>query len=107
LDGSRVHPETYEWARKMAVDALELDDAVDQTVALEEILKAPERLKELDLDAFAEELTRQVCNRAAAGKPLALRRTETLNGYNFPKWRVGLKKPKIGNRKSTLLYRLV
>ncbi|KAL7079838.1 hypothetical protein ACQ4LE_000385 [Meloidogyne hapla] len=59
LDGSRVHPETYEWARKMAVDALELDDAVDQTVALEEILKAPERLKELDLDAFAEELTRQ------------------------------------------------
>jgi len=60
LDGSRVHPETYEWARKMAVDALELDDAVDQTVALEEILKAPEKLKELDLDAFAEELTRQV-----------------------------------------------
>nr|CAD2207292.1 unnamed protein product [Meloidogyne enterolobii] len=59
LDGSRVHPETYEWARKMAVDALELDDAVDQTVALEEILKAPEKLKELDLDAFAEELTRQ------------------------------------------------
>lgn len=44
----------------MAVDALELDDAVDQTVALEEILKAPEKLKELDLDAFAEELTRQV-----------------------------------------------
>jgi len=62
LDGSRVHPETYEWARKMAVDALELDDAVDQTVALEEILKAPEKLKELDLDAFAEELTRQVRN---------------------------------------------
>jgi transcription elongation factor SPT6 len=60
LDGSRVHPETYEWARKMAVDALELDDTVDQTVALEEILKAPEKLKELDLDAFAEELTRQV-----------------------------------------------
>lgn len=24
LDGSRVHPETYEWARKMAVDALEV-----------------------------------------------------------------------------------
>jgi transcription elongation factor SPT6 len=60
LDGTRVHPETYEWARKMAVDALELDETVDQTVALEEILKAPDRLKELDLDAFAEELKRQV-----------------------------------------------
>ncbi|KAL3102217.1 hypothetical protein niasHS_003626 [Heterodera schachtii] len=59
LDGSRVHPETYEWARKMAVDALELDEPSDQTIAIEEILKAPERLKELDLDAFAEELGRQ------------------------------------------------
>ena len=26
LDGTRIHPETYEWARKMAVDALEIDD---------------------------------------------------------------------------------
>lgn len=43
----------------MAVDALELDEPNDQTIALEEILKAPERLKELDLDAFAEELNRQ------------------------------------------------
>ena len=25
LDGSRVHPETYEWAKKMAVDALDYD----------------------------------------------------------------------------------
>ena len=29
LDGSRVHPETYEWARKMAVDALEYDDTAE------------------------------------------------------------------------------
>lgn len=60
LDGSRVHPETYEWARKMAVDALEYDD--DQTNpagALEEILENPERLKDLDLDAFAVELEKQ------------------------------------------------
>uniref|UniRef100_A0A915EEF5 S1 motif domain-containing protein n=1 Tax=Ditylenchus dipsaci TaxID=166011 RepID=A0A915EEF5_9BILA len=55
LDGSRVHPETYEWARKMAVDALEIDDPADPTGALEEIC----RLKDLDLDAFAEELARQ------------------------------------------------
>ena len=59
LDGSRVHPETYEWARKIAVDALEIDDPADPTAALEEILQTPERLKDLDLDAFAEELLRQ------------------------------------------------
>ncbi|XP_044731246.1 transcription elongation factor SPT6 isoform X2 [Chrysoperla carnea] len=60
LDGSRVHPETYEWARKMAVDALEYDDEdANPAGALEEILEAPERLKDLDLDAFAEELERQ------------------------------------------------
>ncbi|XP_043269768.1 transcription elongation factor SPT6 isoform X2 [Venturia canescens] len=60
LDGSRVHPETYEWARKMAVDALEYDDEdTNPSMALDEILSAPERLKDLDLDAFAEELERQ------------------------------------------------
>ncbi|XP_074640844.1 transcription elongation factor SPT6-like [Tubulanus polymorphus] len=62
LDGSRVHPETYEWARKMAVDALEYDDTAEDANpagALEEILESPERLKDLDLDAFAEELERQ------------------------------------------------
>ncbi|OXA61519.1 Transcription elongation factor SPT6 [Folsomia candida] len=63
LDGSRVHPETYEWARKMAVDALEYDDEDSNPAsALEEILETPDRLEELNLDAFAEELTRQVRN---------------------------------------------
>uniref|UniRef100_A0A1B0BJV8 Transcription elongation factor SPT6 n=1 Tax=Glossina palpalis gambiensis TaxID=67801 RepID=A0A1B0BJV8_9MUSC len=60
LDGSRVHPETYEWARKMAIDAMEYDDEeTNPAGALEEILEAPERLKDLDLDAFAVELERQ------------------------------------------------
>ncbi|KFM65277.1 Transcription elongation factor SPT6, partial [Stegodyphus mimosarum] len=62
LDGSRVHPEAYEWARKMAVDALEYDDTSDDANpagALDEILENPEKLKDLDLDAFAEELERQ------------------------------------------------
>ncbi|XP_015115657.1 transcription elongation factor SPT6 isoform X1 [Diachasma alloeum] len=60
LDGSRVHPETYEWARKMAVDALEYDDEdANPAGAVDEILESPERLKDLDLDAFAEELERQ------------------------------------------------
>ena len=63
LDGTRVHPETYEWARKMAVDALEYDDTSEDAnpaAAVEEILESPERLKDLDLDAFAVELERQV-----------------------------------------------
>lgn len=58
-----MHPETYEWARKMAVDALEYDESAEDANpagALEEILENPERLKDLDLDAFAEELERQV-----------------------------------------------
>ncbi|XP_022244486.1 transcription elongation factor SPT6-like [Limulus polyphemus] len=62
LDASRVHPEAYEWARKMAVDALEYDDMseeIDPAGALEEILENPEKLRDLDLDAFAEELERQ------------------------------------------------
>ncbi|KAK0074908.1 hypothetical protein PV325_007644, partial [Microctonus aethiopoides] len=58
LDGSRVHPETYEWAKKMAMDALEIDDPIE---AMKEIFKTPDRLKELDLDAFADELQRQGC----------------------------------------------
>lgn len=39
---------------------LQVDDSADPTTALEEILQAPDRLKDLDLDAFAEELKRQV-----------------------------------------------
>ena len=61
LDSTRVHPEAYEWARKMAVDALEYDDETDinPAGALEEILENPNRLEDLDLDAFAEELEKQ------------------------------------------------
>ena len=63
LDSTRIHPETYEWARKMAVDALEYDESAEDAnpaEALEEILENPDKLKDLDLDAFAEELERQV-----------------------------------------------
>ena len=47
----------------MAVDALEYDESAEDanpSSALSEILISPERLKDLDLDAFAEELERQV-----------------------------------------------
>ena len=59
LDGSRVHPETYAWARKMAIDALEFDESNDPASAIDEIIAAPDRLEVLDLDAFSEELERQ------------------------------------------------
>ena len=60
LDGSRIHYEAYDWAKKMAVDALEMDeDEGNPANALEEILQEPEKLAELDLEAFAHELERQ------------------------------------------------
>ncbi|KAH8236737.1 hypothetical protein KR026_009703 [Drosophila bipectinata] len=59
LDGSRVHPETYEWARKMASDAVDAEDDMNSASALDEILESPERLKDLDLDTFAKDLERQ------------------------------------------------
>ena len=74
LDSTRIHPETYEWARKMAVDALEYDESAEDAnpaEALEEILENPDKLKDLDLDAFAEELERQV-------------RPKWYSGCNFP-----------------------
>ncbi|CAL8311559.1 unnamed protein product [Lota lota] len=57
LDGSGVHPETYEWARKMAVDALEYDESAEDANQARALEENPEHLK--DLDAFAKELERQ------------------------------------------------
>ncbi len=44
LDGSRIHNEAYEWARKMAVDALEYDEEDNEgegnpASAIEDILR--------------------------------------------------------------------
>jgi len=65
LDSTRIHPETYEWARKMVKDALddnkdndELDSVNSASSALRKIFKNPKPLFDLDLDAFAAELER-------------------------------------------------
>lgn len=70
LDSTRIHPESYEWAEKMCVDALDVEEDDDEeghrransTInakkAVKEIMENPKRLKDLDLDAFAEELMR-------------------------------------------------
>ena len=80
LDGTRIHPESYELARKMAADALELDDPTtvqrrqdifgDDEDALDEsertaailangivqIMKDPKKLDDLLLDEYAKEI---------------------------------------------------
>ncbi|CAF3525255.1 unnamed protein product [Rotaria socialis] len=58
LDSTRIHPEAYDWARKMAVDALDIEESseMEPSAALEQIFQNSERLKDLDLDAFAVEL---------------------------------------------------
>lgn len=46
LDDPRVHPESYDLARQMAVAALKYDDEdANPDGAVEQILEAPERLK--------------------------------------------------------------
>lgn len=64
LDSTRVHPESYKHAKKIANDALDRDDTTQdqeeqEASAIEEIFEVPHRLDDLDLNAFALELERQ------------------------------------------------
>lgn len=59
MDSTRIHPQSYGLAKKIANDALDYDDQAseEQTAnAIEEILDCAEKLDELDLNAFAREL---------------------------------------------------
>jgi transcription elongation factor SPT6 len=63
LDDTRIHPEDYDIARKMAADALDLDDdAVDQDNPSQHVAEIMEnesdRLLMLMLDDYADELER-------------------------------------------------
>ena len=82
LDGTRIHPESYELARKMASDALELDDptamqrrqdifgdddevqdesdrtAAILTNAINQVMKEPKKLDDLLLQDYAKEIER-------------------------------------------------
>lgn len=63
LDVTRIHPESYYIARKMAANALDVeespeDDIYNQGVLVEEVMEHAEKLDELDLDGFARELER-------------------------------------------------
>jgi len=75
LDGTRVHPEAYELGRKMAADALDFDEEdVAQIVQnagkggiINRLIKAgTERLNELILEEYAEELEKNFNQRKRA-----------------------------------------
>jgi transcription elongation factor SPT6 len=65
LDATRIHPEDYELGRKMAADALELDEediAAYETsggVIAQLINEDPEKLNELILEEYADELEKK------------------------------------------------
>ena len=64
LDNTRIHPENYELARKMASDALDLEDAVldddeNPSLHVEELMQCPEKLNDLLLEDYASELERR------------------------------------------------
>ncbi|KAJ1963272.1 Transcription elongation factor spt6, partial [Dipsacomyces acuminosporus] len=75
LDDTRIHPEDYDLARKMALDALDIEDDDDDDedssgrrgrkkadgpsrYVTEVMRRSPEKLDELDLVKYAEELKR-------------------------------------------------
>ncbi|KAK9370436.1 SH2 domain-containing protein [Lipomyces kononenkoae] len=72
LDSTRIHPEDYELARKMAADALELDeeDLVDLDnqggVVAQLMDDDPDKLNELILEEYAEELLKNFNQRKRA-----------------------------------------
>ncbi|RKP34508.1 SH2 domain-containing protein [Dimargaris cristalligena] len=66
LDDTRIHPEDYELARKMATDALEVEvegdpDDDNPSLHVEELMRSdPEKLNELLLEDYAQELEKQL-----------------------------------------------
>lgn len=78
LDSTRIHPQSYGLAKKIASDALDYEEgASDEATAnaIEEILEAPEKLDDLDLGAFAKELD-EVQNQGKKGFTLQSIREE-------------------------------
>lgn len=57
LDDTRVHPDDYGFARKMAADALEAQETDGEAMQrlLRDIMADPAKLDDIDLDSFAEE----------------------------------------------------
>ena len=45
----------------IVIGYIQMGDDTNPNSVIEEIMESPEKLRDLDLDAFAEELKRQVC----------------------------------------------
>ena len=60
LDSTRIHPENYDLARKMAADALEIEEPLDDdqnpSAHVEELMNEPSKLNDLLLNEYAKEL---------------------------------------------------
>lgn len=60
LDSTRIHPESYDLARKIAADALEIEEPLDDdqnpSAHVEELMNEPSKLNDLLLDEYAKEL---------------------------------------------------
>jgi transcription elongation factor SPT6 len=57
LDNTRIHPEDYSTARKIACDAMDMEeDEENPSKPVEDIMKSPEPLDMLDLESFARHL---------------------------------------------------
>lgn len=59
LDSTRIHPQSYGLAKKIASDALDYEEGASEEAtedAIDKILEDPARLDDLDLAAFAREL---------------------------------------------------
>jgi transcription elongation factor SPT6 len=55
LDNTRIHPENYVLAKKIAKDALDMEQD-DREECVNMIMAEPEKLEDLDLDDYAEHL---------------------------------------------------
>ena len=56
LDDTRIHPNDYSLVRKMAADALGLRLSDEELIL--KLMRRPDKLDDIDLDAFADELER-------------------------------------------------
>ena len=58
LDTTRVHPESYHWALKMAQEALDIDEAgiTDPDVVFSQVSENVESIDNLDLEKYSEDI---------------------------------------------------
>lgn len=57
LDNTRIHPENYKLAIKIAMDALDMEDEDDECI--EKVMRNSKKLEDLDLVSYAEELEKR------------------------------------------------